>query len=234
MSTERDQLDTFPDSGEPVDTAWERTLDAVYASLADVDGAGGEPIDAGLRARLEREGAAALAAPVVIGRVGGAVARPAAALGGWMGWVGWGAAALIGMAFLIFGVPAQAPTTDALIAQVDRAADVVSWPFSGTTDEFKGASGSVVWSTTLQKGYMRLKGVPMNTPSAAQYQLWIVDPARDKNPVDGGVFDIARGEAVVPIDAKLAVATPAAFAITREKPGGVVVSAGPLLLVAKP
>ena len=46
-------------------------------------------------------------------------------------------------------------------------------------------------------------------------------------------FDVGPGgEVVIPIDAKLRVGRPTAFAITLEKAGGVVVSDGPLLLVA--
>ena len=67
--------------------------------------------------------------------------------------------------------------------------------------------------------------MPPNDPSQEQYQLWIIDPERDAEPIDGGVFDVASsGEVVVPIQAKLKVLKPAAFAITIEKPGGVVVS----------
>lgn len=50
---------------------------------------------------------------------------------------------------------------------------------------------------------------------------------RDKRyPVDGGVFDVPAnaGEVVIPIRASLMVRKPAAFAVTVEKPGGVVVS----------
>ena len=72
---------------------------------------------------------------------------------------------------------------------------------------------------------MRFVGMPVNDATAEQYQLWIIDPDRDEEPIDGGVFDIeSSGEVVVPINAKLAVLNPAAFAITIEKPGGVVVS----------
>ena len=106
-----------------------------------------------------------------------------------------------------------------------------------TTPDFAGyrsVSGDVTWNDELQEGFMRLSGLPANDPSVAQYQLWIIDPERDSNPVDGGVFDIPAGEdeIIIPIDAKLAVSNPAAFAITLEQPGGVVVSAGPLLVVA--
>jgi len=81
---------------------------------------------------------------------------------------------------------------------------------------------------------MRLSGLPANRSAAEQYQLWIVDPSRDERPIDGGVFDIPAGvdEVIVPIDAKLRAADPKAFAITLEQPGGVVVSDGPLLVVA--
>ena len=43
--------------------------------------------------------------------------------------------------------------------------------------------------------------------------------------MDGGVFDVsADGEVIVPIDPKLGVVDPTLFAVTIEKPGGVVVS----------
>ena len=92
----------------------------------------------------------------------------------------------------------------------------------------------MVWSNERQAGFMRLSGMPPNRSSAEQYQLWIVDPSRDEHPIDGGVFDIPAGveEVIVPIDAKLRAEDPRAFAITLEQRGGVVVSDGPLLVVA--
>ena len=54
------------------------------------------------------------------------------------------------------------------------------------------------------------------------------DGERDKRyPVDGGVFDVPAnsGEVVIPIHAELPIRKLAAFAVTIEKPGGVVVSA---------
>ncbi len=86
--------------------------------------------------------------------------------------------------------------------------------------------GDVVWSNKLQSGYMRFEQMPVNEPTQEQYQLWIIDPERDDEPIDGGVFNIsAAGSVIVPINAKLPVIKPVAFAITIEKPGGVVVSA---------
>jgi len=89
----------------------------------------------------------------------------------------------------------------------------------------KGANGDVVWSESRQQGYMRIRGLAANDPKAAQYQLWIFDGKRDQaHPVDGGVFDVVDGEVVVPIRAAIRVFEPKLFAVTVEKPGGVVVS----------
>lgn len=63
--------------------------------------------------------------------------------------------------------------------------------------------------------------MPANDPTVSKYQLRIVDPERDASPVDGVVFDVPAGtqEVFIPVNAKLAVSNPAAFAITREQPG---------------
>jgi hypothetical protein len=89
-----------------------------------------------------------------------------------------------------------------------------------------GATGDVVWSASQQKGYMRFVGLMPNDPAKFQYQLWIFDKTRDQAfPVDGGVFDVSStGEVVVAISPKLHVNDLALFAVTVEKPGGVVVS----------
>jgi len=86
--------------------------------------------------------------------------------------------------------------------------------------------GDVVWDARTQTGYMRFVGLRRNDPATEQYQLWIFDKNQsDKTPIDGGVFDIASTEEViVPINAKLQVQEPFMFAVTIEKPGGVVMS----------
>jgi len=112
--------------------------------------------------------------------------------------------------------------------------NTITIPWQPPDDQrFAGVSGDVVWNNASQTGYMRLVNMPVNDPASSQYQLWIVDPERDQHPVDGGVFNVnASGEVIVPINSKLPIIEPAAFAITEEQPGGVVVSAGPLLVVA--
>lgn len=99
-------------------------------------------------------------------------------------------------------------------------------PPSPDAKDLKDVSGDVVWSDAKQEGFMRLKGLPINDKSKSTYQLWIFDKTQDaKTPIDGGTFDVDKnGEVIVPIDAKLKALEPALFAITIEKPGGVVVS----------
>lgn len=89
--------------------------------------------------------------------------------------------------------------------------------------------GDVVFDPVTQRGYLRFRGLPANDPRREQYQLWIADTSRSyPEPVDGGVFDVAttapNGDVIIPFHAKLPVGNPAAFVITAEKPGGVVVS----------
>ena len=87
-------------------------------------------------------------------------------------------------------------------------------------------TGDVVWSDAKQEGFVRLSGLPVNDASRETYQLWIVAENQDpKTPVDGGVFNVdSNGEIIIPIDPRVKVRDPKAFAITIEKPGGVVVS----------
>ncbi len=166
-------------------------------------------------------------------------ARPAAA--GVRHHLGWAAAAMLAVALFIttrIGVEPQLAPFDPVDAReqlIAASAETSVIPWSQPAfEEYAAVTGDVTWNDDLQQGYMRLTGMPANDPERSQYQLWIVDSDRDANPVDGGVFDIPAGggEVVIPIDAKLRVSEPEAFAITREKPGGVVVSAGPLLVVA--
>lgn len=156
----------------------------------------------------------------------------------WIVRSGWAVAAVLAVVVAIGLEPGAGPqdlspaeAREALMAKADTA--VLEWNRS-TIPAYGHVTGDVVWNDETQQGYLRLTGMPANDPSISQYQLWIVDPDRDANPVDGGVFNVPAGaaEVVIPITAKLDVSDPDAFAITREQPGGVVVSDGPLLIVA--
>lgn len=165
--------------------------------------------------------------------------------GSWFGWLGWAAAAAasIALAVTLFaprtadvraGVPTPTVTpaprqlTPAEERQrlMESGGQVVSAQWGPGNVKEMQVSGDVVWSDERQAGYMRFQGLPKNDPNKETYQLWIFDETQsEKTPIDGGTFDVgADGEVIVPIDAKLKARNPKAFAVTIEKPGGVVVS----------
>jgi hypothetical protein len=139
---------------------------------------------------------------------------------------------------LTVSVSAPSPPPPAPAAERERllaAGGAVQAPWTRTKDpSAAGAEGDVVWSAAEQQGYMRFRGLPANDPRIEQYQLWIFDKGRDdRYPVDGGVFDVGpAGEQLVPIAAKLRVGEPTLFAVTVERPGGVVVSSRKRLVLA--
>lgn len=131
-------------------------------------------------------------------------------------------------------VQTSQPKVDALTPAQQReqlitsAADLIKTNLNAAdVKSLKQFSGDVVWSNAEQKGFVRLGGLPVNDAAKETYQLWIVDGEQnEKTPVSGGVFDVGQqaGEVVVPIRAQLEIKRPKAFAVSREKPGGVVVS----------
>jgi hypothetical protein len=124
----------------------------------------------------------------------------------------------------------EPPPASVLRETVASAPDGIRAPFVPGLATYAGLDGDVVWSTTKQDGFLRLRGLPANDPQRSQYQLWIVDPERDAEfPVDGGVFDIPAGsdEALIRFQPRLPIGRPVAFVITQEIPGGVVKSRNP-------
>ena len=221
-------------------------MEATVAALTLAARPDVEPLPGELRARIiaaegARRGRAArtsLASPPA--RATPAAARRGAA-GGW-----WAAAAALVLAItgwyprLATPPAATAPTAaERRAALIAGRSGLVRWDFSATQDpSAHGASGDVVWDPVTQQGYLRLVGLDANDVRESEYQLWIFDSERDdRYPVDGGVFDIpaGRAEVVIPIVARLHVGKPALFAVTVEKPGGVVVSGRERIAVlAKP
>jgi hypothetical protein len=121
--------------------------------------------------------------------------------------------------------PTPAEERAALLAKSDS----IKVTLGATKDPAaKGVSGDAVWDPMTQKGFLHFVGLASNDPAVKQYQMWIFDAARDQRyPIDGGVFDVPAdvNEVVIPINASLPVTKAAAFAVTVEKSGGVVVSA---------
>jgi hypothetical protein len=165
--------------------------------------------------------------------------------GQWFGWLGWAvaAAACVALAVNIFVMPSRQPEIaqtqpkveiPRVLSPAERREEMLraapnmvkaEWA-PGNVKEIKSISGDVVWSDEMQSGYLRFRGLPANDPGKETYQLWIFDKTQDKaTPIDGGTFDVpANGEIVIPINARLRPSRPEMFAITIEKPGGVVVS----------
>ena len=151
-------------------------------------------------------------------------------------WLGWAvAAAAVAVAAFSFsrqpnlGEESPIELRSELLAAAKRdPGSVFQADWTATEDPAaKGASGEVIWSDKLQRGVMEFKGLEANDPKQNQYQLWIFDADRpEATPVDGGVFNIPAGkkEVLIPIDSRLPISKATLFAITVEKPGGVVVS----------
>jgi Anti-sigma-K factor rskA len=103
----------------------------------------------------------------------------------------------------------------------------------------KGQVGSVIWNPRLQRAYLRIAGVDPNDPVREQYQAWLFDAGREKYAVSGGVFDLSAstprddaGNYIVPIRPDLPVGSLTQFAVTIERPGGVVVTDGKRLVLS--
>ncbi|AWM39503.1 Anti-sigma-K factor rskA [Gemmata obscuriglobus] len=181
-----------------------------------------EPLPVGLAERLELTAVAMPPVPVRPARP-----RPSRA---WAAWSGWAVAASLAcvMAFVLW--PKKEPT----LAELRDRLRPQAVAFAAA--DKPGPSGEVVWSAARQEGYLEVSGLPPLDPSKEQYQLWIVDAGRaDKEPVDGGVFDVRPdGTALVRVRAPIAVRAAAAFAVTKEVAGGVVVSRAKHELVLTP
>ena len=154
----------------------------------------------------------------------------------WLGWAFAGLASIV-LAFTLL----QPPKTIEIVKEVPprvltpsenyetllSSAKDIKRTFWENPKDGNEKFGEIIWSESEQKGFMKLNGFPSNDAAKECYQLWIFDETQsDKTPIDGGVFNVTSGgEIIIPIDAKLKFKNPKMFAVTVEKPGGVVVSA---------
>ncbi len=216
-----------------------RDLERAAAAVTLAAGTGDEMLPAALAARIAQQAAEHFGAPNSVADFKSA--RPAAAepavrplsaprRGNRFGAYGWlAAAACLVLAIFAWERSPPAPPTlaeqrAALLAKTDSLKIPLS---AGKDPAAAGVTGDVVWDPATQRGFLHFAGLAPNDPAMHQYQLWIFDAGRDQRyPVDGGIFDVPANtsEVIIPIRAALMVRKPAAFAVTLEKPGGVVVS----------
>jgi hypothetical protein len=223
-------------------TSQTRAVDPMPASLrarilADANARLGGPVLAKIGA--EATGKTAAASPIAPGvKVDVRMDAPSRRTPRWLPWAVAAAATLAAATAWIPAIRPASPAGDLLpIAQqrermisTDRSARVLAWtdfahPTTNEPPEIKGVSGDVVWSSAQQKGFMRLSGLRENDPKVERYQLWIIDERGLEQRVNGGLFDAcATGETIVPFTPDLPIRSAAIFAVTIERPEGVVVS----------
>lgn len=207
------RLDRATGDGEPPGPDFEDELEwaAAAAAVALVDReAASVAISPGLRLRLAADARAFFRF------------RPAAPRR--RAWLPWVLAAASLLVAAIGWWPRLTPSAPPPTGAVERLALTTPGGAAG-----ERPVGELTWDAGAQRGTMRFVGLAPNDPAREQYQLWIFDRERDERfPVDGGVFDIPAGadSAGVSVEyaARLPVGRAYLFAVTAERPGGVVVS----------
>jgi len=232
---EADELGALLEQNNELDTdEFDISAAAIALALTEPDM---QPLPEALHVKLERD-AVAYFTPYASGASATSIgaSRPSptanrtspAALAGWL----LAAASLL---FILLSRPENTVPLDTVARRGRLLVEpqVVRIDWSATEDPVAaGVSGDVVWSDELQEGYMRFENLTVNDPGVNQYQLWIFDADRPaEHPVDGGVFDVTSRETIVPIAAKIPVSQATLFAVTLERPGGVVVSGREHILV---
>ncbi len=95
------------------------------------------------------------------------------------------------------------------------------------------AQAIAVWDPKKQEGILDVQKLPALAANE-DYQIWVVDP-QYPIPVDGGVFSVESTSAPqrIKFTAKQPVNAIDAFAVTRERKGGVPKAEGPFVLLGK-
>ncbi|MDB6074258.1 MAG: hypothetical protein JWO89_1898 [Verrucomicrobiaceae bacterium] len=104
-----------------------------------------------------------------------------------------------------------------------------------TVTAYKQGVAVVVWDSAKQEGVLKLEKMPP-LDSNKDYQLWVVDPSKDK-PVNAGVVRVnPEGFAKVQFKPTIDIQKADKFALSVEKkvedPSGVPVGAGPIVLIS--
>ena len=215
---------------------------AVMAVAFEESQAESEPLPQGLAERIGThiESTPASKAPSVASRIPSSAGQQPNSPAGVFGWAGWLAAAAMFVVSVMLWRPVEQPVSNAAQLMSWGAAhpDAVRWDWApGLANPAEGVTGYATFSPEAQEGFIMIKGLDPNDPQIEQYQLWIWDKDREPDPdnpqpladnvhpVDGGVFNVNdRGEVVIPMKIPLRIGKPYLFAVTVERPGGVVKS----------
>ena len=86
----------------------------------------------------------------------------------------------------------------------NTAKDMIQFPWHSRSTAIESISGDIIWTDQGQKGFIKITGLPMNDPIQYQYQVWILDPLKYEQPVDGGVFDVTQTDkpVIIPVNPK--------------------------------
>ena len=123
-----------------------------------------------------------------------------------------------------------------LTAELESQVDLANLKITALASMLKNSPQALavaVWDPKKQEGMLNVQSLPPLTANQ-DYQLWVVDP-QYPNPVDAGVFSVepTSGKARLQFKTKQPVSAINAFAVTRERKGGVPKAEGPFVLLGK-
>lgn len=123
-----------------------------------------------------------------------------------------------------------------LTAEMELQRDIADFKITVLASMVKDnpqALAVAVWDPTKKEGVLQVEKLPALRPNQ-DYQLWVVDP-QYPDPVDGGVFNTdpqSSGTRFI-FKPRQPVSAVNAFAISRERKGGVAKAEGPIVLLGK-
>jgi anti-sigma-K factor RskA len=130
----------------------------------------------------------------------------------------------------------RAKDADQRVAELKSQSDLATLKITALASMLQNipqAQAIAVWDPRKQEGILDVQKLPALAANE-DYQIWVVDP-QYPIPVDGGVFTVepASGSCRVKFTAKQPVSVINAFAVTRERKGGVPKAEGPFVLLGK-
>lgn len=128
--------------------------------------------------------------------------------------------------------PADRRQTPDGLQERDEFSSVQVATLTSKMSKAPNATAAIVWDAARQRGVLNSTNIPPNSADR-DYQLWIVD-SRFADPIDAGVFHVEKaGSARYVFKPKVRIESPAGFAVSVERRGGVAKAEGPIVLAGK-